>query len=139
MKRLLISVGIVAVLASLIVGVFHWKKNTPQSIGSVSNTSEYHSTSTGYLGATLGRLIKTGAGTFGSVVISGANTGVMDFYDATTTNINLRTNQAPTNTIYLGTIVTSQAAGTYTFDAFFVNGLLVERTGLSATSTITYR
>ncbi len=45
--------------------------------------------------------IKTGAGSFGSVIIEGAAAGLMNFYDATTTNVAKRTGNKATSTILL--------------------------------------
>lgn len=110
--------------------------------GSVSVTDEYLSTSTAanavYGAQTLGVLVKTGVGTFGSVVVTGANTGALNFYDATTTNALLRA--TATSTILVASIPASMAAGTYTFDVAFKHGLLmVLATGVMPTTTITYR
>ena len=112
---------------------------------SVSETSEYMATTTAanssYGAITTSRAVKTGTGTFGSFVITGANTGIINFYDATTTNVSLRTGNAASSTILIASFPASVAAGTYTFDVRFTNGLLVsiEGTALAATSTITYR
>jgi hypothetical protein len=133
----IVAVIVVAVLSS---GIVWWKfKPSEARQGSVAQSNEYHSTSTSYLAGTLTPLIKTGFGTFGSVVITGANTGAITFYDATTTSRLLRAATMSTSSIILGTIVTSQVAGTYTFDTFFVNGLIADIIGLAPTSTITWR
>lgn len=84
--------------------------------------------------------IKPGPGSFGSIIITGANTGVLQFVDATTSNVNLRTGQKATSTITIAEISSNLAAGTYVFDYEFTNGLLVTNLGGTApTSTITYR
>lgn len=117
--------------------------NVPQSyngLGSVQQGSEYHSTSTGSQYATPAQIAFTAEpGTLGSVVITGANTGIVDFYDATTTDVNKRTGQKPTSTIRVANIPASLAAGTYTFDVIFVNGLMMVSSGLLPTTTITWR
>ena len=85
-------------------------------------------------------LIKTGTGALGSVIITGANTGIINFYNATTSNVSARTGNTATSTILLASFPASAAAGTYTFDVVYTTGLLVElESGLMATSTITYR
>lgn len=119
------------------------------ALGSVSQTDEYIATSTAgnsLQGAfTTSRVVKTGVGTFGSVVITGANTGIIAFYDATTTDATKRASSMATSTIFLGAIPASAAAGTYTFDVRFSNGLFVDRNpqdlggGAFPTTTITYR
>ena len=112
---------------------------------SVSVSNEYIATSTAantLYGATITstKLIKTGTGTFGSFVITGANTGIINFYDATTTNVSLRTNNVATSSILLASFPASTAAGTYTFDAALNNGLLIDLpSGNMATGTVMYR
>lgn len=141
LKGLLWGLLTLILIGVLLVVGFSVKQtlSTKSCVGSVNQANEYNSTSTSYLSATLASVIVSGPGALGSVVITGANTGSIIFYDATTTNVNLRTNQAATNTIILGTIPASLAAGTYTFDTYFQNGLLAEKTGLMPTSTITFR
>jgi len=84
-------------------------------------------------------LVKTGQGSLGSVVITGANTGILNFYDATTSNVNKRTGNKATSTILLASIPASLAAGTYTFDIAFYTGLFVSQKGTAPTSTVTFR
>lgn len=116
-----------------------------QAKASVAVTNEYMATSTAassVYGATVtgDSLIKTGTGSLGSVVITGANTGVINFYNATTSSVLKRTGQPATSTILLASFPASAAAGTYTFDIVYTTGLLVElESGTMATSTITYR
>lgn len=137
--RTLVLIGVVALLASLLVGAFFLGRNQIElSIGSVGQTGEYHSTTTSFLGNPAS-LIKTGGGTLGSVIITGANTGVFLLYDATTTNKNLRAPELTSSTILLASFPASAATGTYTFDLLFSNGLLLERIGTSPSSTITWR
>lgn len=78
-------------------------------------------------------------GTLGSVVITGAAAGTINIYDATTTNINLRAASMSTSSILLATMPASAAAGTYTFDRRYYNGLIVNIVGAVPTTTITYR
>ena len=112
--------------------------------GSARPGDEYTATSTGnsMFGSTISgdTLIKTGYGALGSVIITGANTGVFSIYDATTTDVNLRTGQKATSTILLASFPASVAAGTYTFDVTYTYGLYIDyNAGVAATSTITYR
>lgn len=113
-------------------------QNQLQTFGSVAIGNEYHSTSTSFLSTPIS-LIATGNGALGSIIITGSNTGVTNIYDATTTNINLRTGQAATSSILIASLPASLAVGTYTFDVLYFNGLLFDRTGTVPTSTITYR
>lgn len=114
--------------------------NRGVGFGSVESASAgYVSTSTVALtGALVGTALPSGSvvcrgqGILGSVVITGANTGVVNFYDGTTTTAH---SDYPTTTI--ASLPASLAAGTYTFDAAFNRGLLVEITGSVATGTIT--
>lgn len=110
--------------------------------GSVQFGSEYHSTttSTGRFG-TLVNLTGTTAqsGALGSVIITGAATGVINIYDATTTDVTLRTGAMGTSSILLATFPSSEATGTYTFDAQYYRGLIVETIGTMPTTTITSR
>lgn len=83
--------------------------------------------------------IKTGSGSLGSVIITGAATGIVHIYDATTTNVSLRTGNKATSTIYLASFPTSAATGTYTFDRNVFDGIIVETIGTMPTTTITFR
>lgn len=133
----LVGLIIVAVLAAVLIS-----RDTP-TLGSVERANEYFATSTAGSAAfgafTSGRLIKSDQGALGSVVITGANTGVVNFYNATTTNVSLRGNKA-TSTILIASIPASLAAGTYTFDAVYTDGLYIDIvSGTAPTTTITYR
>lgn len=118
---------------------------TDKAIGSVAVSNEYTATSTAansVYGATItgDKLVRTGSGSLGQVVITGANTGVLNIYDATTTSVLLRTGQVATSTILIASFPASAAAGTYTFDAVFNTGLLLDlESGNMATTTILYR
>lgn len=134
--------------AIVAVGIFLVGQGTAlqeHQLGSVNQANEYLATSTAastVYGATItgDTLIKTGQGALGSVVITGANTGVINFYNATTTNVSARTGNTATSTILLASIPASAAAGTYTFDVFYTTGLYVDiESGNMPTTTITYR
>ena len=138
-NKLLVGV-VILLVAGLAVFAFLLGKATNNSFGSVAQSNEYNVTTTSYLSAVPAIVsFTTDPATLGSVVITGANTGIMDFYNATTTNKNLRTGQAPTSTIHIANIPDSLAAGTYTFDVKAPLGLLMVSTGSLATSTITWR
>lgn len=132
------------ILASIVftVGViagYSFTRDNPQSVGSVARGGEYLSTTTPN-GVTDLFLMKEGVGILGSVNLTGGSTGVLYFYDATTSNVTLR-NNVPTSTIRLfvldGNFGTS--TGTFTLDAHFYNGLLLDIEGTAPTTTITWR
>lgn len=106
--------------------------------GSVNVANEYHgytmtaTTSPSYL-------FKTGVGTFGSIIISTLGAGNVVFYDASSTIPTQRTIQATSSLPIVATIGVSQAAGTYTYDAVFFNGLIAVFSGAQGSSTITIR
>ena len=147
MKTLLDSRTILAFAALLMAAGFLAvvSQQPREAYGSARPGDEYTATTTAantMCGATItvDKLIKTGYGALGSVVITGANTGVFSFYDATTTNVNLRTGQKATSTILIASFPASVAAGTYVVDATYNDGLYLDYfSGSAATSTITYR
>lgn len=135
----------VAILLA-VIGIVSVVMQTPRdAYGSVSVSNEYVATSTAsgtVYGATItgDKLIKTGYGVLGSVIITGAGTGIWNIYNATTSNVLARTGSVATSTILLASFPASVAAGTYTFDVTYTTGLLVElESGVMSTSTITYR
>lgn len=146
MKVNVLSYSVLAVgfllLATL---VFSGSLKQESLFGSVGVSNEYQSTSTApstLFGAQTAqsKIIKTGQGALGSVIITGANTGVINFYNATTTDINLRTGQVATSSILIASIPASTVAGTYTLDVQFTTGLIYDLYGgLMPTTTITYR
>ena len=119
-------------------------QNPNQAGASIRVGDEYMATSTAannLYGATVtsSRVIKTGTGSLGSYVITGANTGIINFYDATTTNVNLRTGQPATSTILIASFPASVAAGTYTLDVEYRTALYIDLiSGNMATGTVTY-
>lgn len=134
-----LAVLIAAVLLVLLT------QNNKIAQGSTIQGQEYMATTTAanvLYGNTItgSQLLKSGYGSLGSVVITGANTGVFNFYDATTTNVSLRTGNKATSTILIASIPASMAAGTYTFDAQYGQGLYLDvLQGSMPTSTITFR
>jgi len=137
--------GFIALAIFVSVYLLGASQQTFQASASTIMGNDYQATSTAassMFGAqTAGdQVIKTGSGTLSSVVILGANTGVMNFYDATTTNVLARTGNIATTSILIASFPASVAAGTYTLDVEFSTALLVELySGSFATSTITYR
>lgn len=143
------SSALVAVIAAcaLAIGLFAgvYLTRPTQTLGSVVQGNEYTSTTTGMSVAygntiTGDKVLKTGAGSLAQVTLTGANTGIVNFYDATTSNVALRTGQAATSTILIASLPVSLAAGTYTYDAQFAFGLFLDiDTGNMPTTTITWR
>jgi len=143
MNKLLLSIIGVAIIVAGVLWYFH-PSEPIEPIKGVSEGNQYNATSTaasnGYGAITGDQLIKTGWGTFGSLVITGANTGVMNFYNATTSDITKRTGNKATTTLLITSIPASLTAGTYVFDAIFTNGLLLElENGIMPTTTILHR
>lgn len=137
---------LVAVLAVLgTISLLPEDNGAPPVFGGVTQGNEYNATSTAANsllgGQTLSiNVLKTGQGSLGSVVITGADTGVLNFYNATTTNVNLRTGQKATTTILIASFPASTAAGTYVFDAVFTDGLLYSLfSGSMPTTTVMWR
>lgn len=133
-----ISLFILVILLAVLVYFQFLTLDNPK-LGSVARGNDYYSivTATG-LTANKG-LLKLGSGTFGSVVITGAAAGTFEVYDATTTNATLRTITATSSLRRLASFPTNAAAGTYTFDTAFNQGLIVAFTGTQGTTTVTYR
>lgn len=132
----IISISVVTLIATIIAILY---RPASTVYGSTSRGSDYQGTTTTTGG--FGTLVQVQStnGTLGSVVVTGAAAGVMNLYDATTTDINKRTGQPATSTILIATMPANTAAGTYTFDRSFYNGLYVEIIGTTPTTTITYR
>lgn len=137
---------IVGILTIIIISGAIFLSTRPQTvpvtvstpIGSVVQGNEYHSTTTRSInvGAVVQNLsvLQLGPGSLGSVIITGAAAGTITLYDATST-----VNNASYASTTIVTFPNSTAAGTYTIDALFYKGLLLEYTGTLGTSTITWR
>lgn len=115
-----------------------------QTQGSVTETSEYMATTTASNNNTYGntisddKVLATSSLTLGSVVITGANTGVWNIYDATTSDVTLR--KSASSSLLVASFPASLAAGTYTFDIRVKDGLLIDlQAGIMPTTTITWR
>lgn len=149
MKNIIIIIVAVVVL---IAAYWFFKPVIPQSIGSVSVSSEYNATSTvqgwwpnpgvaqntpkvlSLRPATLGQLIITKAGSAGTT---------LSFFNATTTDTTTgNSGRAATSTLLMITVPSDLAAGTYTYDAMFDKGILLITTttfGNFGSTTITWR
>jgi hypothetical protein len=134
----------VAVLLA-VVGFLTIAMQQPRASASIRSGDEYMATSTAsntMYGASItgNALIRTGYGSLGSVIITGAGTGIWNIYNATTSDVTKRTGNVATTSILLASFPASATAGTYTFDVTYTTGLLVElESGVMATSTITFR
>ena len=78
-------------------------------------------------------------GTLGSVHMLSLSPGDLAVYDATTTNINLRSSDQATTSIIIAWFPAGTGTSTYAFNAQFNRGLLVDYTATVGTSTLTYR
>ena len=135
-SNILLWVVVVLIIATVSFLIFEDKE---PSFGGVTVGNEYTATSTIH-GAIVGtQLVREGWGSLGSVVITGAGASAFTFYDATSTNFS--TSPKTTTTALLATIPASLAAGTYTFDITYTDGLLVyyDTVDTHVTSTITFR
>lgn len=131
----------VALIGGFIAALIVLSFTGNRAFGSVPTGQEYYSTTTVATSFPPIRLLKTGGGSLNSVVITGAQTGAIDIYNATTSNVTQRTGQKATSTILLAQFPASAAAGTYTFDSTFTDGLLIVTASSPSvpTSTITWR
>jgi len=133
-------------IALLIVGylVFINVRQPDTAIGSVTLGSEYQSTTTDatfntvtYKNLCISTPIAGCSGSLSNVTVTTVGNNSLIFYDATTSIAANRTNTATTTLAKFQTVGT---VGTYTFDALFRYGLLVEVVGTNvASTTITYR
>lgn len=133
-----------ALLLLILIGV-GWNtiqlQNKDVIVGSVIQSQEYNSVITGSEIATVnGVALKTRQGVLGSVVITGANSSALTFYNATTSDVTLRA-LATSSLEILANIPGATVAGTYTFDIAADIGLVLDiyPGGTAPTSTITYR
>lgn len=137
MKQTFLIVGAVIVL--LLGFVWFLKVQQPNSsLGNVVVTGTCNGTTTT---AAIGRLavLATGSGNLCSVLLTGSAAQTLTLYDATTTNINLRTGRKATSSITLASFGISPTVGNYPFNVNFFDGLILDTSGAYATATVTYR
>lgn len=129
------------ILASAIVllAFIVFFKQSTQVFGSTARGSEYQGTTTTQGSWLADGQLQSVGGTLGSVVVTGANTGIINIYDATTSSVLLRATSMSSSSILVATLPASIVAGTYTFDRSVYNGLLVNIVGTVPSTTITYR
>jgi hypothetical protein len=115
----------------------------PERVGSITTGQEYKATTTAFwvnqFDGWDDRVIKRGSGSLGSVIVTKAGDIEYSLFDATSTAA-LNAEGFVTSTHLLASITTNLAAGTYTFDVEFIDGLVLEvLQGTTGTSTISYR
>lgn len=138
MKNIIIGIAIALVV---VVGYNFFTEDNAvvfQGGGSIGNVP-FMATSTGETAEIASiAVLKSSWGTLGSVVLTGANTGEIYLYDATTTNNNLRKGTA-TSSITIAHFDSSATVGNYDFNSVLNNGLIVEVVGTAPTTTITFK
>lgn len=133
-----VILGIFALLSVITISTTVHQPNV--ALGAVARGNDYQATSTNNItGSPAEAVLQNVPGTLGTVNITGSNSGVMNLFDATTSNVNLRTGQPASSTILLASFPTGAATGTYSFDRSFYNGLYLSVTSNAPTSTITFR
>lgn len=139
-----------AIITAMIVTAFALylviENTTHVALGSTIAGNDYRSTTTAASTAfgtaiTGNTLIKTGSGSFGGVIVTGANTGIVNFYDATTTDVTKRASNIATSSILITSLPASLAAGDYTgYDVSFNTGLYIDLvSGNMPTTTVKFR
>lgn len=126
----------------VIFGVMLVNKPKPaeNNLSGVNVGSECLATTTDQLGGTL-PLLNAKAATLCSVIITKAGTATLDIYNATTTNVNLRTGQIATSSLLrLATFPASPTVGAYPYEVRANTGIIaVWGTGSVSSTTISTR
>lgn len=134
---------VVSVVVAVVVVLILTTNTAPISFGSVGVSDEYVATTTSatFLTTPAVNLLDSAPGVLGSVIVTTAGSagGYIDFIDATTTSVLQRATSMATTTIYITSIPSNLAAGTYTFDIKFKYGLIMITSGTIGTTTVTYR
>lgn len=140
----LISVGLALIIMVLTLIV----RNPERAFGEVAVGSQTVATNTPQL-VDLTNLCPTGAGQASSTtgvldfvnLLTPSTGGYIAFYDATTSDVNKRTNNLSSSTILLAWFPpgTGTTTGPYKLGVGFNYGLLVDTTSGMATATIGYR
>ena len=129
-----------------VVGIFSIIWQQPwKAYGNVPESDACNATTTGaatYSLSATTTTLKRGSGVLCSAIVTGGgavNTGSIGFYNATTSNINLRTGNIASSTLFLGSIPVSATSSTYAFNVNFSTGLVVVIESVPATSTISWK
>lgn len=143
MDKKILGIVLGAMLLTLVALILVVSREAKTADGSVMPGGDYYATSTRlFPGTSLSNLtvLKSYGGTLARVTITGANTGIIRFWNATTSNVNLRTGNIASSSLLMIEIPASAAANTYDFDATFSTGILYELvSGTAPTSTIMVR
>lgn len=145
--KLKTKIILAALLAGLVLVALYaynlGQKSVPPRQGSVSVGNDYYSTSTRNLNGTAlasPTVLKNGPGTVARVTVTGANTGIIRLWDATTTDVTKRASNLASTSINMIEVSASAQANPYDFDATFNYGIVYEVvSGLTPTSTISWR
>lgn len=145
-SKLVLPAIIMAMIFTAFALALVFENNTKVALGSTIMGNDYLSTttaaSTAY-GTTItgDALIKTGSGSFGGFIVTGATAGIVNFYDATTTDVTKRTGNKATSSILITSLPASLAAGDYTgYDVTFSTGLYIDLvSGTMPTTTVKFR
>ena len=140
-KTILIISILIAFVVGLALGDFIIKQF--KSLGSVATGQDYYATSTPFLESNKSGLIKNGAGSLGTVVITTTGNTKFSLLDATSTAATKPENRTgakiSTSTIEIASFNTA-AVGTYVLDAEFYDGLyFYVLEGTTGSTTITFR
>lgn len=141
-----VAIGVLAILASLIVLLPKLSvNNDSRSFGSIIDGQGYNSTTTRTGIVATGYDLESNqgngpnSGILGSIIITASSSGQINLYDATTSNVSLRTGQRATSSLLLANIDAWAPPGTYVFDTVFRHGLLLVTGGTLGTTTITWK
>lgn len=115
-----------------------------RSFGSVTVGNEYNATGTAdFGGVVVDKTIKRGWGAVGSIIVTKAGDAEYKLFDATGTDVlttGFGTVGQSSSTQLIAEIPADLAAGTYTVDANFNYGLVLDVvSGDTGTTTVTYR
>lgn len=138
--KVTVGVGIGALMAVILLMYAFISGQSHRVSASVDDGQGYnHVALSGQIPLSASGILKAGPGMLGSFVITGATTGIVEFYDATTSNVSLRAASMSTSSITVASFPASTGAGTYTLDATLANGLVTYVSGTAPTSTVTYK
>lgn len=130
------TVVLLLVLALVVGAVAGWFFPKGQNVGGVTVGNEYNATTTPFTEGWTTRVLDTGNGTLGSIVVTKA--GSVEF--ALRDNANTTAYEGATSTRTLVYIPANLAAGTYVFDVNYSRGLVLDVIqGTLGTSTILFR
>lgn len=136
MKKIFFG-ALIIVLALLAVNLL----DNREALGSTPIGGEYQATTTG-AGSSITaavNVVKETSGTLGSVVFTTPTVGIVEIYNATTSNVNLRTGNTASSSILIAHFPAGTGTSTVTFDTAFSKGLLMVFKGTVSSSTVTYR